>query len=103
MRRIVGWVFVLVMAGSPMSIHTICQISGFSAIYLTLIFTLATLPYGVIAMRRGQITRHRVTMIPLYALVLTRLFTPLPLPLPLPGRLPGAVLLGLPYHAQTCM
>lgn len=80
LHRALGWAFALAMigvAGLSLFIHTIRAWGPWSPIHLLSVFTLAVVPAAVWAARRGQIDRHRATMISLYALalVVTGLFT----------------------------
>jgi len=92
-HRILGWTFVTLMAAVAISsfwIHELRMIGPFSLIHLLSIFTLAVLPFAVLAARRHDVVRHRrrMTEIFLGALVVAGLFTLLP------GRIMHAVVFG---------
>ncbi|MFY0615506.1 MAG: DUF2306 domain-containing protein [Hyphomicrobiaceae bacterium] len=92
-HRIIGYAWValmLVIAISSFWIHEIDQWNGFSLIHLLSILVLISVPMAVHAVRRGNIGRHRSSMISLFwtALVITGLFTLMP------GRILHRVLFG---------
>ena len=63
--RVVGWLWVAIMAAVALSsfqIHTICTVGPFSAIHLLSIITLLALVTGVRSARHHEISRHRATM-----------------------------------------
>ncbi|MFC3613081.1 DUF2306 domain-containing protein [Lutimaribacter marinistellae] len=85
------WVAAITLTAiSSFWIHEFRLIGPFSPIHLLSILVLVTLVYSIRAVRRGNITAHRASMIQLYllALVLTGAFTLLP------GRTMNAVLFG---------
>ena len=82
-HRRVGWIWVGLMAFVAFSgffIHVLKVIGPFSPIHLLSVLTLASLWYAIRAARRGDIKRHRRTMVALFwmALILTGFFTFLP-------------------------
>ena len=92
-HRTLGWIFAALMAAVAISsfwIHELRIIGPFSPIHLLSIFTLAGLPFAVLAARRHDVVRHRRRMIGLFlgALVVAGLFTLLP------GRIMHAVVFG---------
>lgn len=92
-HRTLGWLWVTAMAAVAISsfwIQGLNQWNGFSWIHLISIYVLATLPLAVIAARRGNVRRHRLSMIGLFvgALVVAGLFTLLP------GRIMHQVVFG---------
>ena len=79
-HRALGWSWAALMmaiAGTSLFIHTIRSFGPFSLIHLLSVFTLAVVPLGVFAARRGEIRSHARTMRLIYALalILTGLFT----------------------------
>lgn len=79
-HRRVGWIWVGLMAFVAFSgffIHVLKVIGPFSPIHLLSALTLASLWYAIRAARRGDIKRHRRTMVALFwmALILTGFFT----------------------------
>jgi len=79
-HRRIGWIWVGLMtfvAASGFFIHSLKMVGPFSPIHLLSAVTLAALWYAVRAARRGDIQRHRRTMVALFclALVLTGFFT----------------------------
>lgn len=94
-HRAAGWLWVALMAvvaASGLFIHEIRLIGPFSPIHILSIVVLVTLVVAVRAARRGEVARHRRTMIQLYflALIVAGLFTLLP------GRVMHAVVFGAP-------
>lgn len=93
-HRRLGWLWsgliALVAASSFWISRERFSFGPFSWIHGLSLFTLVMLPTGIWAAHRGQIRRHRATMISLFisALVITGLFTLWP------GRLMGRVLFG---------
>jgi uncharacterized membrane protein len=86
-----AWVVAMVMvAASSFWISEINQWNGFSLIHLLSIQVLVTLPIALMAVRRGNIRRHRFSMVGMFigALVIAGLFTLLP------GRIMHAVVFG---------
>ena len=82
-HRMLGYIWVGLMvfvAASGFFIHVLRLFGPFSPIHLLSVFTLASLWYAVRMARRGDIRRHRQTMVALFwmALVLTGAFTFLP-------------------------
>ena len=82
-HRVVGWLWVAIMAIVALSsfqIHTICSLGPFSAIHLLSIVTLLALVWGVGSARHHRISRHRTTMTALFvgALVIAGGFTLIP-------------------------
>lgn len=83
LHRVMGWLWVGLMAGIALSsffIHTICQVGGFSLIHLLSILTLAQLPFALRHARQGRIAEHRRAMQILFfaALLIAGGFTLLP-------------------------
>jgi uncharacterized membrane protein len=81
---------MLTIVVSSFFIHTIRMWGPFSPIHLLSLFTLAVLPFAVLAARRRDVRRHRQAMIGLFvgALVIAGLFTLWP------GRIMSAVVFG---------
>ncbi len=89
LHRRIGWLFVPAMAVVAVTSLFIMHNGHFSVIHLLTLLTLVTLPYAVIARRRGNIKAHRRSMISLFVgLVIAGAFTLLP------GRLMNAVTFG---------
>ena len=93
LHRAIGYAWATVMvivAASSFRIHEIDQWRGFSLIHLLSIQVLATLPMLILAVRRGDVARHRKGMIAMFvgALVVAGLFTLLP------GRIMHVVVFG---------
>lgn len=89
LHRRLGWVFVPAMAVAAVSSLAIARSGHYSAIHLLTLLTLISLPYAVLARRRGNIAAHRSAMIGLLlGLVIAGAFTLLP------GRLMHAVAFG---------
>lgn len=93
LHRVLGYIWVTLMvlvAVSGLLIFEIRLIGPFSPIHLISIFALFSLFFAVRAARRGDITRHKSVMKPLFCfgLVLAGAFTFLP------GRAMHAVLFG---------
>lgn len=91
-HRRLGWIWVILMATAALSslfIRTIHP-GQFSPIHILSVITLLALPWGIYAIRRGNVQRHRWTMIGLFTggLVLAGIFTLLP------NRLLGHLLFG---------
>ena len=79
-HRILGYIWVGLMAFVAFSgffIHVLKVIGPFSPIHLLSAFTLAALWHAVRMARKGDIKRHRRTMVSLFwmALILTGFFT----------------------------
>ena len=79
-HRMLGyiWVGLMVIVGfSGFFIHGLRLVGPFSPIHLLSAITLVSLWHAIRAARRGDIRRHRKTMVPLFwmALVLTGFFT----------------------------
>lgn len=92
-HRVIGWTWAALMAivaFSSFFIHTINLWGPWSPIHLLSIFTLVMLPVGLWAAHHHAVTRHRSTMIGIFAggLVIAGLFTFVP------GRLMHAVVFG---------
>lgn len=92
-HRLLGWLWVALMAtisGSSFFIHELRQFGRFSLLHLLAVLTLAWLPLGVMAARSGRVGVHRRIMIWLFVggLVLAGAFTVLP------GRIMHDVLIG---------
>jgi uncharacterized membrane protein len=92
-HRTIGWIWVaLMLAVSTTSfwIHEIRLWGPWSPIHLLSIFTLATLPLGVLYAKRHRVANHRNVMIAIFtgALVIAGLFTFVP------GRIMYAVVFG---------
>jgi uncharacterized membrane protein len=82
-HRTMGWVWVGLMAVIVVTsffIHGIRLVGPWSPIHLLSIYTAILLPIGVLHARRHRVTRHRASMIGLFAgaLVIAGLFTLLP-------------------------
>ena len=82
-HRAIGYIWVTMMmtiAASSFFINGIRQLGPFSLIHLLSLWTLFITPVAVLAARSGNIARHRLTMISLYAgaLVIAGAFTLLP-------------------------
>lgn len=78
-HRRLGWVFVAAMAATAASSAFITGHGRYSAIHLLSLLTAASLPYAVVARRRGDIAGHRSAMIGLFAgLAIAGAFTLLP-------------------------
>lgn len=88
-HRRFGWGFVPALAIAALSSLWIQRSGSFSAIHLLTLATLVTLPYAVIARRRGRIRAHAAAMLGvLLGLTIAGAFTLLP------GRLMHAVAFG---------
>lgn len=92
-HRIIGWVWVLLMAAVALSsffIHELKMFGLFSPIHALSVFTLWSLYMAVTAARAHQIKRHKFFMASLYvfALLLTGAFTLTP------GRIMYQVIFG---------
>jgi uncharacterized membrane protein len=92
-HRTLGWIWVLLMAvvaTSSFWIHQIRLLGPWSPIHLLSIFTLVMLPLGVWRAHRHDVSKHRRTMIGIFAgaLVVAGLFTLVP------GRIMHAVFFG---------
>jgi uncharacterized membrane protein len=92
-HRMLGWVWVVLMAVVAISalwIHEIRLVGPFSPIHLLSIWVPIMLVVAVIAARRGNVRRHKITMLSLFAgaLLIAGLFTLMP------GRVMHAVLFG---------
>jgi uncharacterized membrane protein len=92
-HRSIGWLWVglmLIVSITAFWIHTILLWGPWSPIHLLAIFTLITLPLGVLHARRHRVKQHRIVMLALFfgALVIAGLFTLVP------GRIMHAVVVG---------
>lgn len=92
-HRTLGWIWValmLIVSITAFFIHQIRLWGEWSPIHLLAIFTLITLPVGVLAAHRHAVERHRRTMLGIFvgALVIAGLFTLVP------GRIMHAVVFG---------
>lgn len=91
-HRILGWTFAALIAAVAFSsfwIHELRMIGPFSPIHLLSIFTLAVLPFAVLAARPHDVVRHRRRMIEIFlGAVAAGLFALLP------GRIMHAVVFG---------
>lgn len=92
-HRTIGWFWVLLMLAVSVGaffVHTIRLWGPWSPIHLLAIFTLITLPIGVLHARRHAVARHRWTMVSIFfgALVIAGLFTLIP------GRIMHAIVFG---------
>ena len=95
LHRGIGWAFVAAMAIVALSSLFIRRDGHFSAIHLLTLLTLVSLPYALIARRRGNIKTHKTAMIAVFAgLVIAGAFTLLP------GRLMNAVTFGQSRDAR---
>ena len=79
-HRTLGYIWVglmAIVAFSGFFIHVLKLVGPFSPIHLLSVLTLASLWYAIRAARRGDIRRHRQTMVALFwmALILTGFFT----------------------------
>ena len=82
-HQAMGWVWVIAMAVVAISsfwIHKIRLLGPWSPIHLLSIWTLAILPFAILAARGGRIKAHRAAMSSLFffALVVAGVFTFLP-------------------------
>jgi uncharacterized membrane protein len=82
-HRTVGWLWVLLMLVVSVSafwIHTIRLWGPWSPIHLLAIFTLITLPIGLLHARHHRVVAHKWTMISIFfgALVIAGVFTFVP-------------------------
>jgi uncharacterized membrane protein len=92
-HRTLGWIWVALMAlvaVSSLWIHEIRLVGPFSPIHLLSIWVPIMLVVAVVAARRRNIRRHKITMLWLFAgaLVIAGLFTFMP------GRIMHAVVFG---------
>ena len=92
-HRMLGWIWVLLMAAVAVSsfwIHQIKLVGPWSPIHLLSIFTLIMLPVAVWRARRHRVAEHRRIMSGMFlgALVVAGLFTLLP------GRIMHSVVFG---------
>ena len=92
-HRTIGWIWVLLMFAVAISsfwIHQIRLVGPFSPIHLLSIWVPIMLVVAVVAARRHNVRRHRITMLWLFAgaLVIAGLFTFMP------GRIMHAVVFG---------
>jgi uncharacterized membrane protein len=92
-HKTLGWIWVTLMfvvSVTAFFIHELRLWGAWSPIHLLAIFTLAMLPFGVLAAHRHNVVRHRRTMIGLFtgALVVAGIFTFVP------GRIMHAVAFG---------
>jgi uncharacterized membrane protein len=83
LHKYVGYVWVLLMlyvSFSSFFIHDLRLIGPFSPIHFLSVFTIGSVIYAIIMIRRGEITKHKRTMTLLFylGLVLTGAFTLLP-------------------------
>ena len=79
-HRTLGYIWVglmAIVAFSGFFIHVLKLVGLFSPIHLLSVLTIASLCYAIHAARRGDIKRHRQTMVALFwmALILTGFFT----------------------------
>ena len=93
LHKYVGYVWVLLMlyvSFSSFFIHDLRLIGPFSPIHFLSVFTIGSVIYAIIMIRRGEITKHKKTMTLLFylGLVLTGAFTLLP------NRIMYSVILG---------
>jgi len=93
LHRALGYAWaaaMILVAASSFWISEINQWNGLSLIHLLSIQVLVTLPIALMAARRGNIRRHRFSMVGMFvgALVVAGLFTLLP------GRVMHAVMFG---------
>jgi uncharacterized membrane protein len=92
-HRTFGWIWVALMAVVAISsfwIHELRIVGPFSPIHLLSIYVPVMLVVGVVAARRHNVRRHRITMLGLFggALVIAGLFTFMP------GRIMRTVVFG---------
>jgi uncharacterized membrane protein len=92
-HRTIGWIWVglmVVVSASSFFIHQLRLWGPWSPIHLISIFTLAALPFAVLAAHRHMVVRHQRAMIGLFggALVIAGIFTLAP------GRIIHAVVFG---------
>ena len=69
-HRVIGWLWVALMTAVALSslfVNTTCTFGPFSWIHLLTLLTLVSLPFGVLAARRHQVSRHATIMISLFA------------------------------------
>ena len=85
-----GYFFMLYVSTSSFFIHELKIIGEFSPIHFLSVFTIGSIVYAIVMIRRGEITKHKRTMTLLFylGLVLTGAFTLLP------NRIMYAVVLG---------
>ena len=100
-HRLLGWIWVALMAGialSSFAIHTICTFGPFSIIHLLSAVTLVALPVGVLHTRRHRVARHRRVMQLLFfgALIVAGIFTLTP------GRIMHDVVFGTAGIHGSC-
>jgi uncharacterized membrane protein len=79
-HRTFGWIWITLMfvvAASSFFIHELRMWGPWSPIHLLSVYTLAVLPFAVLAAHRHDVVRHRRRMIGLFlgALVIAGLFT----------------------------
>ncbi|KJS39321.1 MAG: membrane protein [Rhodospirillaceae bacterium BRH_c57] len=91
-HRVIGWSWVAAMAVTAASGFFIQEIipGAFSPIHLLSLMVLVLLPVAIVAVRRGRVRTHRMTMIGMFAggLIIAGLFTLLP------GRIMHALVFG---------
>ena len=92
-HKYIGYAWVLLMlyvSTSSFFIHELKIIGEFSPIHFLSVFTIGSIVYAIVMIRRGEITKHKRTMTLLFylGLVLTGAFTLLP------NRIMYAVVLG---------
>jgi uncharacterized membrane protein len=92
-HRTIGWIWVALMVLVSVTafwIHELRLWGPWSPIHLLAIFTLVTLPLGVLYAKRHRVANHRRVMISIFigALVIAGLFTFVP------GRIMYAVVFG---------
>ena len=92
-HRTIGWIWVALMVLVSVTafwIHELRLWGPWSPIHLLAIFTLVTLPLGVLYAKRHRVANHRKVMIAIFtgALVIAGLFTFVP------GRIMYAVVFG---------
>ena len=86
-----AWVFLMLyVSASSFFIYELKIIGEFSPIHFLSVFTIGSIVYAIVMIRRGEITKHKRTMTLLFylGLVLTGAFTLLP------NRIMYAVVLG---------
>jgi uncharacterized membrane protein len=92
-HRVLGYVWVSLMmtvAFSSFWIHGIRQFGDFSLIHLLSLYVAIGLPFAVLAARRGNVNRHRISMQSFYigGLIVAGILTLAP------GRLLGQLVFG---------
>lgn len=81
-HRILGWIWVIAMAATALSSFLLTGLNGgqFSIIHGLSAWVLVSLPLGVMAIRKGQVEKHRKHMTGMFlgGIIIAGLFTFLP-------------------------